>query len=60
MGRLGQKVAIITGGASGIGERMVDLFSQEGAIVIAADINEAALEKASQKENVYGKIKCCF
>ncbi|MDQ6600455.1 SDR family NAD(P)-dependent oxidoreductase [Bacillus salipaludis] len=54
MGRLDQKVAIITGGASGIGERMVDLFSQEGAIVIAADINEAALEKASQKENVYG------
>ncbi|WHY91312.1 SDR family oxidoreductase [Neobacillus cucumis] len=54
MGRLNQKVAIITGGASGIGERMVDLFSQEGAIIIAADINEAALEKASQKENVYG------
>lgn len=54
MGRLDNKVAIITGGASGIGERMVDLFSQEGAIVIAADINEAALEKASQKENVYG------
>lgn len=54
MGRLDNKVAIITGGASGIGERMVDLFSQEGAIVIAADINEAALEKANQKENVYG------
>ena len=54
MGRLNNKVAIITGGASGIGECMVDLFAQEGAIVIAADINEAALEKASQKENVYG------
>ncbi|MCP3738484.1 SDR family NAD(P)-dependent oxidoreductase [Rossellomorea sp. BNER] len=54
MGRLDKKVAIITGGASGIGERMVDLFSKEGAIVIAADINEEALEKASQKENVYG------
>ncbi|MED4203913.1 SDR family NAD(P)-dependent oxidoreductase [Neobacillus mesonae] len=54
MGRLENKVAIITGGASGIGENMVDLFSKEGAIVIAADINEAALEKASQKENVYG------
>lgn len=54
MGRLDNKVAIITGGASGIGECMVDLFSQEGAIVIAADINEAALEKASQKKNVYG------
>src|SRR5690606_32888889 len=54
MGRLDHKVAIITGGASGIGESMVDLFAQEGAIVIAADINEAALEKASQKQNVYG------
>ncbi|UOQ95470.1 SDR family oxidoreductase [Halobacillus shinanisalinarum] len=54
MGRLNNKVAIITGGASGIGERMVDLFSQEGAIVIAADINEAALKKSNQKENVYG------
>lgn len=54
MGRLDNKVAIITGGASGIGEGMVDLFAQEGAIVIAADINEAALEKVSQKQNVYG------
>lgn len=54
MGKLDQKVAIITGGASGIGECMVDLFAQEGAIVIAADINEAALERASQKTNVHG------
>lgn len=54
MKRLENKVAIITGGASGIGESMADLFAQEGAIVIAADINEAALEKASQKESIYG------
>jgi len=54
MKRLDNKVAIITGGASGIGESMVDLFAQEGAIIIAADINEAALEKVSQKQNVYG------
>jgi len=54
MGKLDNKVAIVTGGASGIGERMVDLFAQEGAIVIAADINEEALERASQKQNVYG------
>ncbi|WP_339318261.1 SDR family oxidoreductase [Paenibacillus sp. FSL R10-2734] len=54
MKRLENKVAIITGGASGIGESMAELFAQEGAIVIAADINEVALEKVSQKQNVYG------
>ena len=54
MGRLDNKVAIVTGGASGIGEGMVDLFAKEGATVIAADINEKALKKADAKENVHG------
>lgn len=54
MGKLQGKVAIVTGGASGIGEGMVDLFVSEGATVIAADINEEALAKASEKENVHG------
>lgn len=54
MGKLDRKVAIVTGGASGIGEGMVDLFQAEGAIVIAADINEEALQRASEKENVHG------
>ncbi len=54
MGKLDGKVAIVTGGASGIGEGMVDLFQAEGAIVIAADINEEALQRASEKENVHG------
>lgn len=54
MGKLDEKVAIVTGGASGIGEGMVDLFQAEGAIVIAADINEEALQRASEKENVHG------
>lgn len=56
MGRLDQKVAIITGGASGIGAGMVDLFSQEGAIVIAADINEQAFESLKGKKNVHGMV----
>ncbi|MFC0300253.1 SDR family NAD(P)-dependent oxidoreductase [Virgibacillus soli] len=54
MGRLQDKVAIVTGGASGIGAMIVDRFVKEGATVIAADINEDALNKASEKENVYG------
>lgn len=54
MSRLTNKVAIVTGGASGIGESMVDLFRSEGATVIAADINEEALAKANEKENVHG------
>lgn len=54
MGRINEKVAIVTGGASGIGAGIVDLFVAEGATVIAADINEEALNKASEKANVYG------
>ena|SRR5699024_5680038 len=52
MGRLQDKIAVITGGASGIGEKMSELFVKEGATVIAADINEAALEKVKNKENM--------
>jgi NAD(P)-dependent dehydrogenase (short-subunit alcohol dehydrogenase family) len=40
MGRLDGKVAIVTGGASGIGEASVNLFASEGALVIAADVED--------------------
>ncbi|HYM02270.1 MAG TPA: glucose 1-dehydrogenase [Stellaceae bacterium] len=40
MGRLSDKVAIVTGGASGIGRGTVELFVREGASVVIADLQD--------------------
>lgn len=42
--RLADKVAVITGGASGFGEGMVRRFVAEGSKVVIADLNGAAAE----------------
>src|SRR6201996_2238469 len=39
-GQVDGKVALVTGGASGIGEAIVELLAQEGATVVATDIDD--------------------
>jgi NAD(P)-dependent dehydrogenase (short-subunit alcohol dehydrogenase family) len=40
MGKLQDKVAVVTGGASGIGAGCAELFAREGAVVVVADLQD--------------------
>ncbi len=48
-GRLAGKVALVTGGGSGIGREAVTLFAAEGARLLVADLDEAAGEATAAR-----------
>jgi 3-oxoacyl-[acyl-carrier protein] reductase len=45
--RLQDKIAVITGAASGFGEGMAKRFAEEGAKVIVADLNAKGAERVA-------------
>ncbi|MBX9464183.1 MAG: SDR family oxidoreductase [Aquamicrobium sp.] len=49
MARLQDKVAIITGAASGFGEGMAKRFAEEGAKVVVADLNVKGAERVAKE-----------
>ena len=55
MGRLDNKVAIITGAASGIGKAIATKYAQEGAKVVIADFNEEGLNATVEAFKADGK-----
>lgn len=56
MPRLKDKIAIITGGAAGIGLKAAEIFAAEGATVYAVDVNDGAIAKLDSIKTENGRI----
>jgi NAD(P)-dependent dehydrogenase (short-subunit alcohol dehydrogenase family) len=54
MGRLDGKVALITGGGSGMGRVASTLFASEGALVALTDVNDDAGQEAAEEVEAAG------
>ena len=58
MGKLNNKIALVTGGSKGIGKEIAKEFSREGAVVIICGRNADALEQTKKEiQNEGGQIK---
>ena len=58
-GRLDGRVAVVTGGASGIGRATVLRFLDEGARVVVGDLNEAAGEALADEVADDDRLASC-
>ncbi|MFC7499946.1 SDR family NAD(P)-dependent oxidoreductase [Enterovirga sp. GCM10030262] len=56
--RLANKIAIVTGAGSGIGRATAELFAEEGATLILADVTEAVDETAARIGPAAVPLRC--
>ncbi|MFV0253730.1 MAG: SDR family NAD(P)-dependent oxidoreductase [Beutenbergiaceae bacterium] len=56
MGRLQDKVIVITGGASGFGRESAQLFAREGAKVVVADIRQMPLAGGFEDDSQHSTV----
>jgi len=55
--KLENRVAIVTGGASGLGKSIVEMLLDNGSKIVVLDINKEALDSIDESENIL-KVAC--